>query len=224
MKLFLNGDSNTAGTDVDFEDSIPYFLEQGLGATNVTNLALMGASNDYIYETTMEYLRDNAPDFVIIGWSDPGRFQWFDSETGKTAQINRLNMSEIKVVPEEYREIEYLIRNLTHPGSEFYSQMGLYWHIQIFNLHQYLRYRNIPHLFFNAFELFTGKEFRPSEIRVNWKNQYYNPYTIDGSYVQYCIKNNYKDVIDGHFHFERAGQQAWANLLLEHIKENDLIH
>jgi hypothetical protein len=42
-----------------------------IGATH--NLAMGGSGNDRIFNTTIEYLNQQIPNTLIIGWSDPGR-------------------------------------------------------------------------------------------------------------------------------------------------------
>lgn len=75
MLLLTNGDSFTAG--VELEDTSlawPYLVAQELGYT-VDNLALPGASNDYIIRTTVEYLDSTHPNLCIIAWTTPDRIE-----------------------------------------------------------------------------------------------------------------------------------------------------
>jgi len=71
MKLYTNGDSFTYGAELeDRAQAWPYLV-----SSNAVNDAQPGASNDYIVRTTVEYLEQNTPDLVIIGWTTPDRLE-----------------------------------------------------------------------------------------------------------------------------------------------------
>ena len=76
MHLYFNGDSNMSGEEIVEGDTISSKVSERLGATKIVNHALSGASNDYIYRTTTEYLTLNTPDFVLIGVTEMGRGEW----------------------------------------------------------------------------------------------------------------------------------------------------
>tara|TARA_B100001093_G_C26794265_1_gene1000394 strand:- start:1097 stop:1618 length:522 start_codon:yes stop_codon:yes gene_type:complete len=82
--LFTIGDSFTYGDELsDPRNAWPYLLAETLGY-RVDNLARNGASNDYIMQTTVEYLETKTPDLVIIGWTTEDRIDI----GGKTATVN----------------------------------------------------------------------------------------------------------------------------------------
>ena len=83
--LYTIGDSFTYGDELDNpKDAWPYLLGNQLGY-EVHNHARNGASNDYIVKTTVEYLENNNPDIIIIGWTTPDRIDI----GGKTATVNK---------------------------------------------------------------------------------------------------------------------------------------
>jgi len=221
MKIFFNGDSNMAGTEVAENESIPYYLEEMIksrvGDTTSVNLALAGASNDYIYDTTMEYLRNNKPDLIVIGWSDAGRMQWFNKKTGTLMEMNALSVHKYEEdfpENEEYFIRGELLKAKMHHTSEFALQTTLYWHNKIYNMHSMLDYMGIKHLFFSAFPMFNPRTIE-GPYALNWEQGYYKPY--EQSYLAYCMHNNYKQVTEGWYHYEPAGQRAWAEELFKYI-------
>ena len=226
MKLFFNGDSNMAGTEVGATESVPYYLNeliQSTGAqTEYDNLALAGASNDYIYDTTAEYLRDNKPDLVVIGWSDAGRMQWFNKTTGEMMEMNSLEVHKYDQENQdndEYFRRSSLLKEKMTPTSNYAQETALYWHNKIYNMHSMLDHLGIKHLFFSAFPMFNPRTI-PGEYALDWGQGYYQPYQT--SYIMWCTQNNYRQVTEGWWHFEPAGQKAWAELLFNHMKERHL--
>ena len=228
MKILFNGDSNMAGTEVGANESVPYYLNEliqsRVGVTEYDNLALPGASNDYIYDTTVEYLRDNKPDLVVIGWSDAGRMQWFNSTTGEMMEMNAIEVCKYDKDNEdndEYWRRSNLLKEKMHHTSQYAQETALYWHNKIFNLHLMLDYLGIKHFFFSAFPMFNPRTI-PGEYALDWKQVFYKPY--ETSYLSYCMQNNYKQMTEGWFHYEPAGQKAWAEELFRwagprHIEE-----
>lgn len=220
MKILFNGDSNMAGTEVGENESIPYYLHQLIDSTaSTTNLAFPGASNDYIYNTTVEHIKGNNPDLVIIGWSDPGRVQWYDTDENQLVEMNWLGVTGTPRTEQHEQAIQTLA-DLMGPSSEYPQYLSLYWHIRIQNLHRMLSSKNIPHLFFNAFELFLALKNKP-EHQVDWGHSYISPY--NGSYTQWCTDQGYEEVTPGFLHFKAPGQRAWAEKLYSHMAEHDLI-
>ena len=215
-----------AGTEVGAKESVPYWLNENIqsvvGATEYDNLALAGASNDYIYDTTIKYLETNTPDLIIIGWSDAGRMQWFNKETGELMEMNALEVHKYDLTNkdnDEYLRRSSLLKDKMSHTSEYARETTLYWHNKIFNLHQMLDYRGIKHLFFSAFPMFNPRTIH-AQYALDWGHGYYQPYQT--SYIMWCTQNNYKQVTEGWWHFEPDGQQAWADLLFNHMKNRHL--
>ena len=210
-KIYFNGDSNMAGSEVHHDDAIPQHISNYFKACDVENQALIGGSNDYIYESTMEYLRHHRPDLVVIGWSDSGRIQIFDDTDGNAIQLNAIGVGQI---PMHYEPIKKLLQDRMSVGSDYSKHISFYWHYKIYSLHNYLKHLGIKHLFFNAFDLF-GPLKSHKQYHVDWNHSYFNPYDI--TYVNWCLANGYQEVTKGHFHFVPEAQKAWADLLCSHI-------
>jgi len=217
MKILFNGDSNMSGAEVSYEESTAYTLTQLLGATDSVNLSLTGCSNDRIYDTTIEYLKENTPDMIVIGWTEPHRIQWFDYDVGELIEMNEYEIS-IRPYTEKQRARAETVRDLMKLNSSYGEHQSIYWHNKIFNLHEMLRYKNIPHLFFNAFELFHPVR---EQYHFDWNNNYFKPYYT--AYRAWGIENNKEEVTPGHFHFVGEAQIEWANILYNYIKEKNII-
>lgn len=80
-----NGDSFTYGDELPVRtDAWPWLVAESLGY-ELDNIGRAGASNDHILNSTVEYLEDNNPDMIIIGWTSPDRIDI----GGKSALPNR---------------------------------------------------------------------------------------------------------------------------------------
>ena len=209
-----------AGAEVKEDECIVYHLSKLLKATAVTNHALTGASNDRIYDTTMEYIKSNSPDLVVIGWSDPGRLQWYSTELNEFEEFNAINVRTSKVSA-EYNTRQNLMSEIMHYDSDFYKNMAYYWHNKIYNLHLILETKNIPHLFFNAFMLFHHEHDIKEKFKLDWGTSHWKPYK--DTYVGYCRRNGFAQVTEGWQHYEPDAQKSFANELFNYIKENNII-
>ena len=75
MILYVNGDSHSAGTGLNVNESYPALLADYLNA-QLINQSFSGASNQRILRTTREFLETTRPDVVVIGWSTWEREEW----------------------------------------------------------------------------------------------------------------------------------------------------
>jgi len=80
MKLITIGDSYTYGQELENreQDAWPALVAQALDC-ELVNLAMPGASNDYIFRTAI----DNADEFMIVAWSECTRTEFFDDDRVK---------------------------------------------------------------------------------------------------------------------------------------------
>jgi hypothetical protein len=219
-KILINGDSNMCGEELDDRSlGIAPQLSSILGMQEI-NLSLSGSSNDRIYDTTMRYVQNQtAPDLIVIGWSEYVRVQWFLTEWDRPewVEINNLGIGQ-RLPPAEYLlRLEHWHKSALNP--DYRKGLSLYWHERIFNLHKYLEYWRIPHVFFHAFHDFKLYE---REYQLNWNSAFMNPYHHELTYVHWCAGNNYKEITPGMFHYEPAAQRAWAEKLAEYINQNIL--
>lgn len=221
LRILLNGDSNMVGEELrDRTLSLGNQLCQMLDGEPVP-LALSGASNDRIYDTTMDYVRSGEPvDFVVIGWSEMCRVQWFFEEHGeyKFHEVNNLGVGR-QTFPEEFK---LRLEHWASTSENLEHRIGLshYWHERIFNLHRYLQYKQIPHLFFHAFHDF---KIHQSQYQLDWNNCFMDPYSWDNTYVHWAARNGYKEITPGWFHYEPSAQLAWAQRMYNYIKTHNLL-
>lgn len=203
-----------SGAEVSRQQSIPYVLAELLGAPDYTNWSLTGCGNDRIYETTMQYLQDNTPDMVIIGWTESHRIQWFDVDIGQLLEINADEISHQPYTDQQKIRAE-TIRDLMVLNSPYGRYQSIYWHNKIFNLHLMLKHRQIPHLFFSAIDLFVPVS---QQYRFDWGSSYYRPYDI--SYRTWAMNNNKEEVTPGRYHYVASAQIEWAHMLYEHVQKH----
>ena len=231
MLMYINGDSNTAGTELEnIEDAFGVMLAKYLGMEYLIE-ATHGASNMKILRTTEQYLdqcqRENIkPDFVLIGWSEWAREDWF--VTGEYRSIHGLGLrSPQKIDPERYA---YWQDNcLRNPLYE--AAMAKSYNTQIHNLHCRLQRMGLPHLFFNAIQSLysTEKAFAPADrtmhlpFKLDWHDCYYHPYSEDHAMRNWALAQRFEQVTPGWYHFTGPAQQAWFEVLKNHIQEKNLL-
>lgn len=229
--IYFNGDSNVAGSELADPDlGMTGCLARSLGL-DYENHAFGGASNDRIYDTTMDTLFDRStnkpqlkirPDLVVIGWTEFSRIQWFlvdQWDAGVFWEINNLGVGT--PVPPEYKErYEFWQTDIKH-DSNWNAVLGKYWHNKIFNLHGLLDYYSIPHLFFNAFLCFMTHGFTLAQQQ--WNQRFLSPYDNDLSYVPWCLRNGYQEITPGWYHFREDAQAAWANIMHQHILAHKIL-
>jgi len=211
MHILFNGDSNMNGEElVDRSQSMAGVIAKEFRATS-TNLAISGASNDLIYDSTWEYLQNNpAPDLVVIGWSEHGREQWYFD--GKFHEINQLDVGQ--QIPNEFRRRYQFWKNHIQTEGEWHRVMSYYWHNKIYNLHMWLYERQIPHLFFNAFQHF---QIDNSKEWLDWHCCSFCPYVANQCYVPFCMQQEYDEITPGWNHYGPEAHEAWAKILLDEI-------
>ena len=213
MHILFNGDSNMNGEELsDRSRSMAGAMTTLLGAT-ATNLAVSGASNDLIYNSTLDYLQNHpAPDLIVIGWTEHGREQWYFD--GKFHEINQLDVGQR--IPEQFRRRYQFWKNHIQKEGEWHRVMGYYWQNKIYNLHLMLKEKNIPHLFFNAFNAFQVAN--PAE-QLDWDNNFFHPYHQNLCYINYCIEHEFEEITPGWQHYTEPAHESWANTLVNYMKQ-----
>lgn len=237
MKILVNGDSNMSGAELDdISLSIGHQFCSMLGGEMI-NLAIAGSSNDRIYESTLRVIDNEPIDFVLVGWSEMSRLQWFSTVEGyeRFYEINNLGVGDHlhSVMPTDSGPLQ-LPRNYKArydhwkkymaESFEFRKVMSLYWHERIYNVHALLTHRRIPHLFFHAFDRFHVYE---TEYQLDWHARYIDPYESRSpsmSYMRWCLRENYQQITPGLFHFEPLAQRRWAEFLIDHTHKHDLLN
>lgn len=224
MRILLNGDSNMAGTELeDVNQSLGYQFCHMLGGEPI-NISFAGVGNDRIYHSTLDYIQNNESiDFILIGWSEMNRIQWFmpTDKFGDFIEVNELGVG--LTVPDECQtRYQHWKKSLAH-SFEFTNMMSLYWHERIYNLHLMLKHKKIPHLFFN-----TSDRFHIYDPRywLDWNQRCLDPYESKQdpmTYRNWCLREGYQQITPGWYHFEPAAQQHWASVLVDHVTQNNLL-
>ena len=161
--LYTNGDSVSWGAELEnkTEERFSYILASKLNAIDCNN-ASSGVSNDYIYRQTMrdvsywidtgrvwnkesEWWVDSKSIFVVIGWTAPTRFEWWDGQKyvqdrlwagyDKWGNPDTNRTTEDEFVLHQTELIPSYVRTLNHINS----------------LSAFLTVHAIPHYFFNVF-------------------------------------------------------------------------
>lgn len=206
MKVYVNGDSNSVGSDIYFHQSWPYRLCESLSAELICE-AKGGASNDYILRTTNAYLDDNKPDLVIIGWTSWEREEW--QHEGKFYNVNA---SGKDAVPPQLKNT--YIEWVSMQSDEERKRKSKIYHERIYRLHQRLTDLSIKHLFFNALMPFLHDALWDESARVDWSNNYFGPYENEKSYYWFLKGQGFEP--SQHNHYREDAQWRWAQALMEH--------
>ena len=204
MILYVNGDSHSAGVGADKN-----FAQHLANRFNLTlvNQASVGASNQKIIRTTREYLENNTPALVVIGWSTWEREEWLHQ-----GQYYNVNSSGSESLPKELEE-QYKTW-VQEQNSDTMDTKSQHWHQEIYKLHQELD--SIPHVFFNCMYNFFS-----IQQQLNWNNRYLGPYNNDSSYYWYLKNHGYKT--DEWYHYGADGHEIWAQVLINYIESNKII-
>lgn len=220
MKILINGDSNMAGEELaDKSQAIGSQLCRLLGGQEI-NLALTGASNDRIYNTTVEFVKENPNiDLVVIGWSEVSRVQWFLTNRGvpEFVEVNNLGVGRWEYPPEYNQRLAHWHQSGTN--MDYRTGLSHYWHERIYNLHKYLEHLQIPHVFFNAFHEFMIPD---PQYQLDWNHCFVSPYDPTDTYVDFCQAHDYKEITPGWYHFEAAAQLAWAQRVFAHVQQHGI--
>jgi hypothetical protein len=211
MHILFNGDSNMSGEELEDPSlGMASVIASHFDATFV-NLAVSGASNDLIYNSTLEYLDKNPkPDLVVIGWTEHGREQWYFD--GKFHEINQLDVGQR--VPEQFRRRYQFWKNHIQKEGEWHRVMGYYWHNKIYNLHLILQERKIIHLFFNAFNAF---QIEKESEWLPWNHTFFRPYHQNLCYVNWCNERGYKEITPGWQHYDQNAHTAWGETMIDYM-------
>lgn len=233
MKLYVNGDSHSAGAEAVntycfAEDDGQYLhlgrkphpdnlkvsygqkLAEYVGADFICH-AESGSSNHRILRTTYDYLLANNPDLVIIGWATWEREEVVIDEVAYQFGAG-LQLDCWPPIPEHVKQRykEWVIDR--HNVNQYCEQAQN----DIWQLHQHLKHLKIPHLFFNTYSSLSVKE------HLDWGNSYHQPYQHDQSYFKLLKAWGYSTVATNSYHYGVDAHQAWADFLIKNYLTNVL--
>lgn len=211
MILYVNGDSHSCGHDAGGPDfSYGKHVADAIGYQFVCD-AEPAVCNDRIIRRTKEYLQNNRPDFLIIGWSTWEREEWVWEGTAY-----HVTASGHDQLPEQLhaKYKEYVI---SYASKAVQRQKEVENYHKIWQFHLELDQLQIPHVFFNTFSHFLYTD--PTTKEEDWGPFYIDPYDRNMTFY-FWLKNQGFELVDPKWHHYKAdGQQAWAQFLLPKIKE-----
>lgn len=226
MILYINGDSHSAGAEAvnDYafaRDDSKFFNYPDKWAAHPDNLAVCygkvladaigyemvnqsrsAGSNDRTIRTTLEYLQDQKPDIIVIGWTTWEREEWFVENDWW--QVNSSGLSSDW--PEEVKN-----RYKKYVAEMNWNNKAFDAHDKIWNFHNQLLNLQIPHLFFNAWGTFNYYNEIP---KYDWGDCYIRPYD-NWSYWHYLTNLGYSKSEWNHFRAD--GHAKWAEFLLPYL-------
>jgi len=209
MILYANGDSHSHGVGIkNRSKTFASILSHALDF-ELVNSAKSGASNDGIVRTTRNYIENNQPDLVIIGWSTWEREEW--EHQGQYYNVNSSGHDQLPE-PLVIKYKQWVIKQTPETLVEKSQKI----HERIYKLHCELEEKQIPHVFFNCMY-----NFFEITNQSNWNHSYIGPYDNDSSYYWYLKKRNF--TTDDWYHFGEDGHQAWANFLIKYIEDNKIL-
>ena len=196
-------------------DVWPKVLGKKLGM-ETWNCGRSGASLDRIVRSTIhsvEYLESLGKKdlFVVVGLTTLTRF----------SNLNRLPYSQsVKLAYEDIHLYNALMKNITNLDVLYQRHM-----VNIINLQNYLKMKNIPYLIFNAFD--KGMERDLKKIKIYDSIDLNNIYNKDFKphFLHYIEKNFNTDWgnDDEYFKISHPTDKShieWAKQLHKYIKEN----
>ena len=192
-------------------DVWPKVLGKKLGL-ETWNCGRNGASNDRIFRSTInsvEYLESLGKKdlFVVIGLTSLTRFSNLEK------QNDRLVYNDVHLWHD-------LMKNITNLDVVYHKHL-----VNIINLQNYLKMKNIPYLIFNAFDKEMESDLTKHKLYDNIDlNNIYNkdfkPHFLD--YIEKKFNTNWGND-DDYFiksHPTDKSHIEWANNLHKYIKEN----
>jgi hypothetical protein len=219
--LYVNGDSHTAGTTLQFPHHNYEKCFGGLLAAKYNleykNDAIPGGSNNRIIRTSKEYLKyaDAQNTVVLIGWSTFERTEWLVN--GQWHQICGQPQYEIKE-----KHLGMLWKNYTasflkswekdnKEEGMFYLSKTIEAQYQIKEFSQWLLERDFKHLFFHAHKSFFYKK---SIFQIDWSNDIWfqdKPYDPTISFCNYSLSKGHQP--DHWYHFDYNAHRDYAEFV-----------
>jgi len=176
------------------------------------NCGRNGASNDRIVRSTIhsvEYLESLGKKdlFVVIGLTALTRFSNFNNTKGR-------------LIYDEIHLYDDMMKNITNLDILYQQHM-----VNIINLQNYLKMKNIPYLIFNAFDVDMEKDLKKIKLYDSIDlNNIYNK-DFKPHFLNYMEKNFNTDWgnDDEYFRISHPRDKShieWAKQLHKYIKEN----
>ena len=208
MMLYVNGDSHCHAMRLQPHEKFSSIVADAIGY-DVLNVAQGGASNARIMRTTREYLDNNRPDLILIGWTTWEREEWFHQD-----QYYNVNSPGHDPLPTDLQQL-YKHWVIEQNENTLYAK-SQYWHNEIFKLHSELVQKNIRHVFFNCMY-----DFFQTDNQQDWTGNFIGPYDNNSSYYWWLTQQGFE--ADAWYHFGADGHRAWSTRLLDYIREHNIV-
>lgn len=189
MNILVNGTSISRG-----KGSWPYYLQQSIDNSEIVNLAMAGAGNTYIHESTMSEIAQRSYDLVLIQWTYANRIdlrvsnikQFADSEYTSDFQSRQNDWPDKKIFPindTEYAQKDWIFGcgyinekkddSIARVFKEYYKRSSLNEYtestlIKIISLQNTLVSLGVPYLFIEYREMTRFDRFDYLYKLINW--------------------------------------------------------
>lgn len=224
MKLLVNGCSHSAGAEI-LELWHPKCPEQAWGQhlanhfnfSEYVNLAIPGASNQWIHDTTIKFLedcRDPTEWFVVIGWTNACRLPVYCYEKEQVVHLCP-NHRDLAVHSRGIQNAYYHLYSTMLPLQMMIAQE----HYRIVGLQMLLKQLGVQYLFFDAVS--SNHETMPT--RLVDLSRYYRYNQLMNSYWNYFQQHVWDKTDRWANHAPASYHQEWAQQLIEFITQNKLI-
>lgn len=172
------------------------------------------SSNRRIIRTTKKYVEDHKnimhSTLMIIQWSTWEREEWLID-----GQYYQINASGIDEVPKSHEtKYKQWIADIDWHGVQQQA------HRDAWDLHQYLDYNGVKHVFFNG-----NSHFDPRVVgsELDWGTTYIGPYDAKMTFSQWLLDNGFDTVSPKSWHFGSDAHAAWGRFMLQYIVNNHLL-
>jgi hypothetical protein len=215
MILYVNGDSHSEGYDAvdpgpNPEYSYGKILADKIGFEFVCD-ASAGCSNDSIIRRTQNYLNNNKPDLLIIGWTTWERQEW--EYQGKYYNVTGSGFDQLpQPLHNKYKQFV-----IDSASSDMQWQLENKNYEKIVSLHENLKIKQIPHLFFNCYSHFFYRT-QHSQSKKDWGYSYIDPYNQNFTYFYWLKQKGFAPSNPQFYHYGADAHRAWAEFLLPKVQ------
>lgn len=236
--LLANGCSHTAGSEIlqsAFGDGYEC-RENCFSATlakklkvQYSNIAMPGASNDYIYRTTFFWILENyelaKKTLFLINWTGEARGEYFYAEKDDDPgywdflsyptfdkSVGHLHPGHYGHMPTSQRPI---VRLLTKSMFMNPVHVNINRYLNVIYLQEYLKSNNLQYIFRNAYSFCaSGKRYKKYIKLIDTKN-FLGCWNIEESFYEHCLQQGYSIEGQAYAHHKKEAHDYWAEKLFK---------
>jgi hypothetical protein len=195
---------------------------------NYINLSANGASNDYIFRTTIEFFTKNIENIhnyvFLLGWTSCNRLElhYHDNDNYETYALTQVPVTDTQYIPIVSNMftgqiLDTRIRNMVETYTDVLinqtqgaDKLTNYAYV----LQNLFKYHNIKYIMFNTItELYQTKSNESALKLLNLKF-YLQPFESDYAFYWYCKKKLGYTELSKYGHHKKPAHDAWAHYLL----------